>query len=92
LWILVALLSFAFLEVLRQIGQLRKQVGDAGALIVHSTLEAGEPLPELEGVSFDSMKAARWDDYLYTETGVALVLSTRCTTCRDVAQEVAAMQ
>lgn len=88
LWILVALISFAFLEVLRQIGQLRKQVGDAGALIVQSAMEAGQPLPELEAVSYTSLRPADWDTYLRTETGVVLVFSTRCSTCRDVAQDV----
>lgn len=89
LWILVVIQGLAFLEVLRQIGQLRKQVGpQQGALIMQGAVKAGDPLPQLVGLSASTLRPARWEDYLDPHFSVVVLLSTHCITCRAIAEDL----
>ena len=89
LWFLVIIQGLAFLEMLRQIGQLRKQVGpQQGALIMQGAVNAGDPLPQLVGLSAHNLHPARWEDYLDPHFSIVVLLSTHCITCRTIAEDL----
>lgn len=89
LWVIVAIQSFAFLELLRQIGQIRQQLGPRqGALVMKDAVNTGGPLPELTGLSAVDLRPARWDDYLGKDFSVVVALTTRCNSCRLIAEEL----
>jgi len=89
LWILVVIQGLAFLELLRQVGQLRKQVGpQQGVLIMQGAVKAGAPLPQLFGLSARNLHPARWEDYLDAHFSVVVLLSTHCITCRAIAEDL----
>jgi thiol-disulfide isomerase/thioredoxin len=87
LWLVLAVQGFAFLEVIRQIGLLRKQVGPyQGAALVPTKIDMGDPLPELTAITAADGRPAAWSDYIRTSVGMVLFLSTHCLTCRDIAE------
>jgi thiol-disulfide isomerase/thioredoxin len=87
LWLVLAVQSFAFLEVIRQIGLLRKQVGPyQGAALVPTKIDMGDPLPELTAITAEDQRAASWSDYIRAPVALVLFLSTHCLTCRDLAE------
>lgn len=89
LWILVVIQGLAFLEVLRQVGQLRRQVGpQQGALIMQGAVKTGDTLPQLVGLSASNLRPARWEDYLDPHFSVVVLLSTHCITCRAIAEDL----
>jgi thiol-disulfide isomerase/thioredoxin len=92
LWLVLLVQGLAFLEVLRQMGTLRRQVGPLqGAGVIPRAVETGKPLPELEAVRADDLKPAHWRDYLSTEVGVVVFLTMDCVTCRSMAGELAGL-
>lgn len=91
LWLLVLVQGFAFLEVLRQIGVIRKQLEpQQGALLVPNAVETGAPLPELSGQAATTMLPAHWDSYLPAGAKPCLLvgLTTHCLSCRAIAEEL----
>ena len=89
LWIIVAVQGFALLEVLRQIGYIRKQLGSRqGALIMKGVVKAGDPLPDLVGYSALGRRSVSWEEYLNPVFSVVVLLSTHCTVCRTLAKDV----
>lgn len=89
LWILVIVQGLAFLEVLRQVGLLRKQIGPMqGAGIMSGAVPTGSPLPPAYGVSSGSHSPVAWDDLITTRCGVAVFLTPTCITCREIAQDI----
>jgi len=89
LWLLVIIQGFAFLEVLRQIGQINKRLGTRlGARIMPGAIKAGDPPPELGGIAAHTLQPARWEDYLNPRFSVILLLSTHCYTCRMLAEDI----
>lgn len=89
LWLVVVLQGFAFLEVLRQVGYLRREIGpQQGAMKVPGVLDPGTALPELRGLSASKGIAADWDDVLRTERGVVVFLTTHCLTCVEIAEKL----
>lgn len=87
LWLVLAVQGFAFLEVIRQIGLLRKQVGPyQGAALVPTKIDMGDPLPELTAITAEDGRPASWSDYIRGPVGMVLFLSTHCLTCRDIAE------
>lgn len=90
LWIIVLIQGFAFLEILRQIGLLRRQIGpQQGAMIVSGAIDPGTPLPKLSGYApQQDLAAPEWGDYFGDALGVAVFLTTHCVTCREVAHDL----
>jgi hypothetical protein len=89
LWCIVAIQGFVLLEVLRQIGQIRKPIEHGeGSLLVHNAELTGQRLPEASGRRASDLLPANWDDYLGTGLGVIVLLSTRCIACRTVAEQL----
>lgn len=89
LWIIVAIQSFALVEVLRQIGLIRKQLEpQQGALIVPDAVAPGSALPELSGLSAETMLPARWDEYLHARLGIIVCLTAHCTSCHAIADDL----
>lgn len=89
LWLLVVVQGFAFLEVLRQIGQIRHQLEpQQGALIIQGAVQEGDPLPALEGYSAKDHRRANWEDYLNPTLSVVVLLSTHCIICRSLAEDI----
>lgn len=89
LWLIVVVQSLAFLEVLRQIGQLRRQVApQKGALVMQGAVQAGDLLPTLTGYSAKNQQPGQWSDYLKKPFGLVVLLSTHCVTCRAIAAEL----
>lgn len=88
LWLLVAIQGFTLLEVLRQIGQIRKQIGQTQGTFIVQDAMTGKPLPEVTGRRATDLLPANWDDYLRTDFGVIILLSTHCITCRTIAEEL----
>jgi hypothetical protein len=90
LWILVLVQGFALLEVLRQIGFMRKQqgVGQQGNLFVRNPDLTGQELPKAAGRRAADLLPANWDDFLHGERGVLVLLSTTCIACRTVAEKL----
>lgn len=89
LWALVVVQGLAFLELLRQVAQLRKDVGPSlGALIVPGVVEVGAPLPPLAGVRASDGGKAAWSDYLLKESGVIVLLRSGCVSCHTLAAEL----
>lgn len=92
LWAVLAIQSFAFLETIRQIGLLRKQVGPyQGASLVPTKIDMGAPVAQLAAVDVAGTRPVTWADYLRNDFGLVLFLSTHCATCRDIAEDVAAL-
>lgn len=93
LWVVLAVQSFAFLETIRQIGLLRKQIGPyQGASLVPTKIDMGAPVEDLSAVDASAERPVTWDDFLGGEKlGLVLFLSTHCATCRDIAEDVAAL-
>jgi thiol-disulfide isomerase/thioredoxin len=93
LWVVLAVQSFAFLETIRQIGLLRKQIGPyQGASLVPTKIDMGAPVEDLSAVDASAERPVTWDDFLGREKlGLVLFLSTHCATCRDIAEDVAAL-
>lgn len=93
LWVVVAIQSFAFLELLRQIAALRRRVGvDQGASLMPGTVETGALLPELIGELVATGREAGWQDLLSNDIGVAVFVSPRCPTCHKVAEGLATLR
>lgn len=89
LWLLVTIQGFALLEVIRQIGQIRKQPGSrSGVRIVPEAIKAGDPLPELTGIAADTSYPAHWEDYLGPSLSIVVLLSTHCQACRLLAEGI----
>jgi hypothetical protein len=90
LWIIVLIQGFAFLEVLRQVGLLRRQIEpQQGAMIVSGAVDRGTPLPKLTGhPPHESFAAREWRDYFGDALGVIVFLTTQCVTCREVARDL----
>lgn len=89
LWALVAIQGFAFLELLRQVGQIRRELGPKqGALIVPGAVDTGATLPELSGLGAADLRPARWDSYLGADQSLAIFLTTRCVSCRTIAEDL----
>ena len=89
LWLLVVIQGFAFLEVLRQVGQIRHQLEpQQGALLIQGAVQEGDALPELEGYSAKDHRRAKWEDYLNPTLSVVVLLSTHCLTCRSLAEDI----
>ncbi len=89
LWVLVAIQGFAFLELLRQVADLRKQLGlRPGALVVPGAVDTGSPLPAPSGVSAATLRPISWGDYLGEGLGVIVVLRSSCSSCREVAGDL----
>lgn len=89
LWIIVAVQGFALLEVLRQIGYIRKQLGSRqGALIMKGVVKAGDSLPDLVGYSAIGRRSVIWKEYLNPVFSVVVLLSTHCTVCRTLANDL----
>jgi len=80
LWLLVGILSLSFLELLRQIGQLRLRLRvDSGPTLVRrADSSAHRKLPA----------RIAWNDHLKTEPGVLVFLSPSCATCKVVGREL----
>ena len=92
LWLVVAVQGFAFLEAIRHIGLLRERVGPyQGARLAPGKVDMGLPLPELTAVAAGEPRNAVWSDYLQAPLGMVLFLSTRCGTCRSVADGLGAL-
>ena len=87
LWIVVLVQSFAFIEILRQVGSIRRQLGPPqGALLVEDAVATGSPLPHVEMRRLDGQPCL-----LAEATGkdaVVVQLTTTCATCRTVARDV----
>lgn len=89
LWLVVVIQGLAFLEVLRQVSQLRRQVApQKGALVMQGAVQAGAPLPTLTGYSAKNQQPGRWSDYLKKPFGLVVLLSTHCITCRAIAADL----
>jgi hypothetical protein len=88
LWLLVAIQGFTLLEVLRQIGQIRKQIGPQQGAFMQKSGMTGEPLPDVSGRRATDLLPANWHDYLQTDFGVIVLLSTSCITCRTIAEDL----
>jgi thiol-disulfide isomerase/thioredoxin len=87
LWLVLGVQGFAFLEVIRQIGLLRKQIGPyQGAALVPTKIDMGDPLPELTAITAEDQRTASWSDYIGAPVAMVLFLSTHCLTCRDIAE------
>lgn len=89
LWLVLLVLSLAFVEVLRQLGTLRRQLGPMqGAGIIPRAVDTGSPLPALTGLRATDLAPASWHEYLNTEAGLILFLTPNCVTCRTIAYEL----
>jgi len=88
LWGILVIQGLAFLEVLRQVGQLRRHLPRQGALLLEDAIEPGRQLPAVRVKSLIDLRDVGWDDYLDRDWGVVLFLSTDCITCRIVAEGV----
>ncbi len=85
----MAVQGFAFLEVLRQVGLIRQQLEpQQGALIVPDAADTGAPLPELTGRAATTLRPAQWSDYFKTNLNLIVCLTTRCLSCRSIAEEL----
>ncbi|MBA3736265.1 MAG: redoxin domain-containing protein [Actinobacteria bacterium] len=90
LWLVLLVQGLAFLEVLRQLGTLRRQIGPLqGAGVIPRAVDTGSPLPELKAIRGEDLEPARWRDYLSAEFGVIVFLTLDCVTCRTIAAELA---
>lgn len=90
LWAIVVIQGFAFLELLRQIGVIRKELGPKqGALIVPGAVNSGERLPELLGRAATTLRAVtNWDDYLGTGLSLIVCLKVGCDSCHEIAADL----
>ena len=89
LWLIVAIQGFALIEVLRQIGLLRQESPPREDILVTlKAVKTGEPLPALAGISAEHLQPVLWQDFLPDSFGVAILLSTHCQTCRELAREL----
>ena len=89
LWLIVVVQGLAFLEVLRQISQLRRNMKpQKGALVMQGAVQSGDPLPPLRGYSARNQQPGRWSDYLKKPFGLVVLLSTHCITCRAIAADL----
>ncbi len=91
LWVIVAIQGFAFLELLRQIGVIRKELGPKqGALIVPGAINSGEKLPELSGRAATTLRTVtNWDDYLGVGLSLIVCFKVSCDSCREIAADLA---
>jgi thiol-disulfide isomerase/thioredoxin len=90
LWVIVVIQGFALLEVLRQIGFLRKQQSaqQQGNLFVRNPALTGQLLPKAPGRRAVDLLPANWNDFLRGERSVLILLSTTCVACRTVAEKL----
>jgi len=92
LWLLVAGQGFAFLELVRQIGVLRRQLGpQQGAGIISNAVATGERVPDLVGVRADTLEPTSWDSYFDGAIGVVVFLTSSCVTCREIAEDLSGL-
>lgn len=92
LWVLVVIQGFAFLEVLRQLAQIRKQLGpQQGALIVPGVVKTGAELPQLTGINAGTLQTATWSEHLVKDIGVIAIFRAGCTSCWGVAKDLTAL-
>jgi hypothetical protein len=92
LWLLVIVQGFALLELLRQLHAVRLETEDLrpqrGALIVRDVVQTGQPMPDLAARTFPSYELTSWSDWFPERNGVALFVTTRCVTCRSIANQL----
>ena len=86
LWILVVVQGLAFLEIVRQLSQLRQRLPRQGALVVEDAISTGEKLPELIAKASGDLRQAAWQDYLHEEWGLVVFLTIHCLTCKSIAE------
>lgn len=86
LWLVLILQAFALLEFTRQIASLRNTLTASG--IRADAIPSGSSLPPLVGRRWVDGKAAVWSDYLNSETGALVFLSSRCVSCDALAAEL----
>lgn len=87
LWIVVFIQGFMLLEVLAQVGQLRTGLVTNQRFIDPDAL-AGREVPAFAGLHAGTLAPASWDEYLGEQRGVAVLLTTRCKTCRAIARQL----
>lgn len=88
LWLLVAVQGFAFLEVVKQIATLRKQIPPPRPLVMPTALERDSVLKPLAAISAQSLRPVDWSDYFGKGLNLALFLTPRCSHCYALAQDV----
>jgi hypothetical protein len=89
LWVIVVIQGFAFLEVIRQVGQIRRFLGDKqGVLFMPDTVETGASLPELSGQAAETLQPAQWEGYLGPGLNLLILLTAHCMSCRHIAEEL----
>jgi hypothetical protein len=88
LWCLVVVQALALLELIRQVGYLRTIAGPQQGAAIVDAVERGTALPELVGTRLGSADRATWSDFISTEFGAIVFLTTHCVTCREVAEEL----
>jgi hypothetical protein len=88
LWVVVLVQSFAFVELLRQVGSMRRQLGPPqGALIVEDAVSTGAPVPPVECRRLVDGEPCRLADATGRDA-VVVQLTTTCATCRAVARDL----
>lgn len=82
LWGIIVVQTVVLLEVLRQIGILRKRIGDepAGLLVEGEGLDRGSPAPSL--VSAQTIQSALPANGTEKGSSLLVFLTTRCESCR----------
>ena len=87
LWTVVAVQSFALLEVMRQIAAIRRRVGsDQGAAML--PVDTGAALPEMNGIAAAGYQTRTWSDYIAQDIGIAVFVTPNCIKCKEVAEEL----
>ncbi len=85
LWILLAIQGFAFLEIVRQLGQIREQLGlHDGPMELFGTVKIGERLPDTSAIWADG-RPVDWSENSVAESAVLVFLHPGCMTCHTVA-------
>jgi hypothetical protein len=86
-WVLVVAQGLVLLEIIRQIGQIRKQLGPGqGALVLPDAIKSGDALPDLSGVKALNGQPAYWDDYIKADVAILLMLTAHCVSCVEIGQ------
>jgi hypothetical protein len=88
LWLVVGVQGFAFLEIVKQIATIRKQIPPPRPLVMPAALEKDSRLKPLTALSAASLQPAAWSHYFGNGLNVALFLTPRCSHCYALALDI----